>query len=282
MKTSAIVATNKTFNPLSIDDLKNIVPAAFQTKPHARMSNRYQFINTMDVVEKFIDAGFLPYSGNQINFRKETSLQGYQFHKVTLFHPDMVVLNSRGQVDEYFNIEILNSHNGYSKFALHGSFYRLACDNGMLALSNDLGHIVTRHTGENLAISTNEIIEKMAEQFEIMMKSVKKMKATQLSKEKQITLASKMAEIRAFKQKGKYNYNAEQLLTPLREQDKGNSLWKTYNVVQEKLIKGYNFDGGRVASEEDKKAARKLRAINHMKDQIDLNKAFFNEALAMM
>ena len=38
--------------------------------------------------------------------------------------------------------------------------------------------------------------------------------------------------------KGNENLNVEDLLSPTRQGDRGDELWKIFNVVQEKLIKG--------------------------------------------
>jgi hypothetical protein len=43
-------------------------------------------------------------------------------------------------------------------------------------------------------------------------------------------------------------FNLETLLKPLRVEDEGNSLWKVFNVAQEKLVRGgdqYRTVGGR-------------------------------------
>lgn len=274
----SIEATNKTLIALSRKKLKSLVPSAFQKSAHEKMSKHYQFISTANVIKLLEKAGFIPFTAAQIRFRKENINEGYQFHTISFYHPDLVILNKKEQIEEMFEISVSNSHNGYSKFSLHGSFYRLACDNGMLCMTNDLGHLVTRHSGDSLKIKSDELLQKLIEQFDLMCKNVKSMKSRQLTEERKVELATRMAEARAFKQEGKFDYNAEDLLRLLRKEDKGNSLWKVYNVIQEKLIKGYSFAEGLEASETDKKAARKLRAITHFQAQMDLNKEFFKIA----
>lgn len=269
-----IKATNKTLISLSRQKLKNMVPAAFQKAPHQKMSDKYQFISTEKIISLLEKAGFKPFRANQINYRKENDFEGYQFHKISFYHPEMIIFNTKGQIEEMFELSIANSHNGFSKFTLFGSFFRLACENGMLCLTNDLGHLVTRHMGDGLEMETKKLVETLTNEFQKMTKNVKKMKTKQLTSEKRIELAKKMAEARAFKQKGKFDYDVEKLLTPLRPADKGNSLWKTYNVIQEKLIKGFDFANGAVEVDDDKKTPRKLRAVNNFHSQMDLNKAF--------
>ena len=146
-----IVATNKVITPLTKAKLQDLVPAAFQSEANPKMSKHYQFVNTAEIISKLQKAGLKPFLANQLRYRQDKNDNvGYQMHKITFYHPDLVIMNAKGQIEEMFEVSISNSHNGYSKFSLFGSFYRLACDNGMLCMSNDMGHIVTRHMGEGV------------------------------------------------------------------------------------------------------------------------------------
>ncbi len=273
-----ILATNKTIIPLSNKDLQDMVPVAFQSEAHPKMSKNYQFVNTSSIIKQLSKAGLKPFRATQLRYRDEKNQNnGYQLHKITFYHPDLVILNTKNQIEEMFEVSITNSHNGYSKFSLFGSFFRLACDNGMLCMSNDMGHLVVRHMGEGLS-DLPALLDQLKDQYSLMAKNVKSMKKKSLSDEKMLELATKMAEARHFKQKGKFDYDAKELLKPLRDADKGRSLWKVYNVIQEKLIKGYDFAGGTEASADDKKAARKLRKVNHFQVQMDLNRNFWEIA----
>ena len=42
--------------------------------------------------------------------------------------------------------------------------------------------------------------------------------------------------------KGNETLNVEDLLSPIRTEDRGNELWKIFNVIQEKLIKHFLED----------------------------------------
>ena len=62
------------------------------------------------------------------------------------------------------------------------------------------------------------------------------------------------------------NLNVEDLLSPVRQGDRGNDLWKIFNVVQEKLVKG-----GLVFNDKKEKM-QKLRPITNIDRRIDVNK----------
>src|SRR5690606_20974660 len=144
---------------------------------------------------------------------KVSTYVGYQSHAVSFYHPDFVVINGKGQIEEYFQITVKNSHNGFSKLSIMSGFYRLVCDNGMLAMSENLGHIVTKHIGKDLKLNTVQIIQEISEQFNLMASSVKKMKSIYLTKEKQIGLAKRMIKIREsiFNPNSNTKYPAEEL-----------------------------------------------------------------------
>jgi hypothetical protein len=85
-----------------------------------------------------------------------------------------------------------------------------------------------------------------------------------LSDEQQVDFASKALLTRY--PKGNENLNVEDLLSPVRKGDRGNELWKIFNVVQEKLIKG-----GLVFNNKKEKM-QKLRPIINIDRRIDVNK----------
>ena len=50
----------------SLQDLQQTVPAAFSTKASPKMSNKYVFVPTFDIVEKFNQEGWNVYSAKQV------------------------------------------------------------------------------------------------------------------------------------------------------------------------------------------------------------------------
>ena len=64
------------------------------------------------------------------------------------------------------------------------------------------------------------------------------------------------------------------VLEPVRNEDKGNTLWNVYNVIQEKLIKG-NFN---YLEKNSKKKSRKMRKITGIVKDLQVNTNLFNLA----
>jgi hypothetical protein len=59
-------------------------------------------------------------------------------------------------------------------------------------------------------------------------------------------------------------------LTPTRNEDAGNSLWKVFNRVQERLVQG-NF----VYNNGNPRKSRKARSIKNLKRDIEFNEKLF-------
>jgi hypothetical protein len=59
--------------------------------------------------------------------------------------------------------------------------------------------------------------------------------------------------------------NIENLLSPLREEDNGNSVWKLFNVIQEKFVRGgtqYQSTKGRLVTMKNLKNFQSINKIN--------------------
>jgi hypothetical protein len=266
------IASNKKIQSLTNEDLLQFVPSAFAEKPSSKTSERYSYINTMDIVDKLRSIGLVASEAHQVRYRDLANQSlGFQKHSISFIHPEMTVINKKNQIEEMFEVRLVNSHNGSSKFSLFASFLRLACDNGMLCTSGDMGELITRHTGQGLSFDSDKAINTLKDQFGNMVKFSNKMKSKMLSNDNKIELATSMAKVRFAKQKDDFKFKAEELLTPIREADKGNSLWKVYNVVQEKLIKGF-----------DPSDSRKIRPVNHFDLQLNLNKELFESCKIFM
>jgi malic enzyme len=59
--------------------------------------------------------------------------------------------------------------------------------------------------------------------------------------------------------------NVEDFIRPLRHEDNGNTVWKTFNVIQEKFVRGglkYQSEKGRVTSMKQLKDFQAVNKIN--------------------
>lgn len=250
---------------LSFKDLEQLVPAAFTTKASPSTSKKYKFVSTLNAINALQTLGFKPVDARQKNLRHGNI--AFQKHYITFIHPDHVVKNNKGQIEEVIQIHIINSHNGSSRHRLEVSLYRLVCDNGMLGLGKNFVSMDLRHMGFD-QLELEGKITHVLESIPQMEKLIHKMKLIKMSEEIRKQLALEMATAR-FGIDNTKKIDLDKLLVPLREQDKKTDLWTTFNLVQEKLIKGgeYNNETG-----------RKIRAYKNFELQMDLNEKIFEVA----
>ena len=90
-----------------------------------------------------------------------------------------------------------------------------------------------------------------------------------LSEDQKLDFAKKALSIRKGVKEEELQMDEEtykDLLTPVRKEDEGNSLWNVYNVLQEKIVKG-----GYTTAEEGKKA-RKVRKVTSFIKELDFSR----------
>jgi len=209
---------------LNLEVLKTKVPAIFAEGPDPRMSNRYNFANSREILENLVDSGW------QINSAKQVGESQYSAHQVILRHNDF---NNVGDVLP--QIMFNNSHNGTSKMDISMGIFRLVCSNGLVVPASVANSISMKHVDLSTnftEIMTNDFFTKIPTIFNRM----GEMQDRKLGQREIEEFAHRAVNLR-FEKSAK-NVNVEDILMPYREEDKSNDLWTIFNVVQEKVIKG--------------------------------------------
>jgi hypothetical protein len=148
----------------------------------------------------------------------------------------------------------------------------MVCENGLVISTSTFEDVKMRHMG----YSFNELqvqIREMVEKLPLTVESLNKMQATELGKNQAVEFARKALSTRFPKDELKrIKIDLKDILTPVRNEDKGSDLWSVFNVVQEKIITG-DFDY-KVAGK-----LRKAREIKNFKQDQKINKELFDLAL---
>ena len=113
---------------------------------------------------------------------------------------------------------------------------------------------------------TNNVVEKIPE----ITSALQSFNEVELSEAQRYSLARKSINLRWSK--GNDNIDVKNMLEPTRKEDLGNSLWSTFNVLQEKLLKGglvYNLPKGRQQT---------VRALTNIDEQVRVNKGLWELA----
>lgn len=257
--------------PLTDEQLMRAAPSIFATQPYERMSDRYSFIPTIQVVEAMREHGFMPYSAFQSNTRIEGKAP-FTKHMIRFrdVRQEALALSSLALGQIFPELVVVNSHDGASSYQLDAGLFRLACLNGMMVEDSKLAGIRVKHSGDVLPVI--EASFATVKQFPDILGRIENFQALQLTDGQQKAYAESAAMLR-------YDTNesgtvlapmpTERLLTTRRSSDTGNSLWNTYNRVQENLTQGGLR--GRSAS------GRRLRTrpVNSISEDSRINKALW-------
>jgi hypothetical protein len=105
-----------------------------------------------------------------------------------------------------------------------------------------------------------------------LMERVTEYKSIALTKNEQVLVAEASLMVRYDDaQLAHYRVDIDKLLLPRRAADAEPTLWNTYNLLQEKLVKG----GDRVITDTNQHQRKKVVGINSVKEDIRVNKALW-------
>lgn len=238
---------------LSIQTLRNQVPAIFATSPSPSMSDKYTFVPTMEILENFEREGWQVFSARQIGKSQ------YANHEIRLRNGELPQVG-----DSLVEAVIRNSHNGMSTFSVGAGLYRLVCSNGLTVPTSVADAITVKHMRVDMG-AVRMITDEFADRLPLIQRSVGRMESTTLNEEKTMDLLKKASLIRWEKGSVPTSINLNGLLNPLRDGDVGNSVWKVFNVVQEKFVRGgtqYKSQRGRLTTMKELKNFQSINKIN--------------------
>lgn len=265
-----------TNRPLSNQELKTLAPSIFATEPWQGMSSRYKFIPTIDVVEKMRSEGFLPYKAGQ-SIARTPGKDAYTKHIIRFRDSrDNQVIRANRHVGEiYPELVLTNSHDGLSRYILDVGLWKLACLNGLVVQDKSFSQINVRHS-KNAADGVIEASYEVIEQFPKVLGRISEWQETRLTVPQQQAYATAALALRY--DEGMNPVGPDAVLRPNRQEDRNNSLWSTFNVVQEHLSRGGDrgwthtqLPGGNVRSR--RATTRPLKSIDQ---DTRLNKALWS------
>lgn len=247
----------KNNNSLTREELIELVPSAFANQQSPKVSNKYTFISTSTVLDDMEKLGWEPFNASQRKSRKSED---------ALFTKHLIRLRNDhiGKIgDSIPEVVLTNSHDGRNAFTLHAGLFRMVCSNGLVIADTTFQQVKIKHQWYSFD-EIRKIMDGMLEVVPKVITQVQTLNSVTLNDEQQIDFAAKALLTRY--PKGNENLNIEDLLSPVRQGDRGDQLWKIFNVVQEKLIKG-----GLVFNNKKEKM-QKLRPIINIDRRIDVNK----------
>ena len=240
-----------TMTVLTNDTLLDVAPAIFADTRYDGTSEKFTFVNTMNVIDMMRSEGFEPVRAKQVKPRK-IDRHAFARHVVTFRLPDTGQTPVGGLVPE---VILFNAHDGTSSYRLQAGIFRLVCENGLIVSDGVVNAIRIPHS----RIQANDILEStqiLVKSFPLVLDQINTWKATDLSHAQRLDFANEALTVRFGET---HPVTPAQVLEPRRNGDTSSDLFTTMNVVQENLIRGgmdYWTEKGR------KMRTRKLTAID--------------------
>jgi len=215
-------------NHLTREQMETVAPSAFAIHPSPIVSEKYVFLNTLEIVNVFESRGWLPIMAGQSRARKPEK-QGFQKHLLR-FRKENFEFKVNSAIPE---IVLKNSHDRSSALEFFLGIFNCVCLNGLIISRLQFESLYLKHFNIgsadvdhaiNLAlVSFTSIEEKIMEYQHVVLNNDQKNYFAALTHEQ-------------FKLRPEINSST--LLTPRRKEDENNTLWTVFNVIQENLLKG--------------------------------------------
>jgi hypothetical protein len=253
---------------LDNEALHRHVPSVFAREAHDSRSERYVYVPTIEIVEGLRREGWFPFFAMQA-VPRDGARRGHAKHMLRLRRDDGI-----GK-PEAAEVIIVNSHDGTSAYQMFAGMLRFVCTNSMIA-GERFEEVRVPHKG-GIQDQIIEGVYTVAEDFPRLIDATETMKDTRLSRDEQQVLAEASLVARYGEEESPVR--PDQIIAPRRREDAGQSLWQTFNVIQENLIRG-GLDGRRQTS--DGRIRRSTtRPINGIDQNVGLNRALWTLAEGM-
>ena len=266
---------------LNKSQLREICPVAFESAPtNPKVSGKYLFVNTEQIIDDLDKLGWKPVTAAQRKSRGVDTI--FSKHMITFQNPDIKITGKDGD-DSFPRIIMTNSHDGLQAFKFSVGIFRLVCSNGLVVADEKFSDFKIRHKGYTFK-ELRDVVAQAVQDLPNKVEVLNKMRTKILSKDEKEKLALDAMLIRAgiapdSDKAKKFEYDEEtieDILEPKRKEDKGDDLWKVFNVIQEKITQG-EFHAALKGAK-----VRKVRKIKSFEKDLQVNKELFKLATALV
>jgi hypothetical protein len=244
--------------------IKSTAPSVFATSASPKMTDKYTFVPTDQVLEFFDREGW------EIASVKQTGKGVHSLHEIRFRNSELPKVG-----DTLVEAIVKNSHNGSSAFSLSAGLFRLVCSNGLTVPTAVAERFTMRHNHFQLD-DVKELADKFSKKLPLIEQSVGRMMSRELTVDEKIDFVRESAKIRFNTEKTLNDMEILGLLSPNRQEDQGDDLWRVFNTVQEKFIRG----GVQVSNQRGKMS--KMRKIDNIIAQNTINTKLWELAEEMI
>ena len=216
--------------------IKEIAPSVFASSPSPKMSNKYVFVPTVDILEKFQKEGW------NVSSVKQIGKGQHAVHELRFRNGELPKVG-----DSLVEAIVRNSHNGMATFSVSAGLHRLVCSNGLTVPTSVAESFNIKHQRFDLD-DAKKLTESFATKLPMIENSVGKMMNKVLTDKERITFIKRAINLRWKSGSVPASLDVLSIVHPKREADMGKDVWTTFNVIQENFVKGglkYTTNSGR-------------------------------------
>lgn len=227
---------------ITVEQLKQQIPAIFSERPAGHVSPSYSFVPTHKIVTNLLAKGWVIDSARCPKFREDERRENGK-HEITFSHEKFNVEKAElGHLKPV--MRLINSHDWSSRFSFLVGLFRKMCGNGLYLSQGEIEQVNMRH--DDIPSDIDNLVDK----FEVMTVATcdkaSKWNQLMLDKQTQIEFAESALKLR-FGNKADADPNS--VLFARRPTDQGDDLWNTFNRIQENIIRGGFLNGNRKSRE---------------------------------
>ena len=219
--------------PLADEQMRLAAPSIFADDRHARRSDRYSHIPTIEVLRDLRREGFDPFMVAQGRSRID-GRSAHTRHMVRLRHSERAPSGT-----EVCELVLINSHDGACSFHTLAGVHSFGCSNDFVVASA-YGSNRVPHKGD-VQQAVIECALRVLDVFREVDLSIRRMKALEIDADTELAFAAAALELR-YGKRGEglppVPISALQLTEGRRPESIGTSLWQAFQRIQENAVRG--------------------------------------------
>ena len=271
------VGAYDTTEGLDLDVIRQRVPSVFAEGAHSSRSERFTFIPTGDVLAGLIREGFVPVEVRQGGSRI-AGKAAFTKHSVRLRQRGTApgIVGVSDQV--YPEIVISNAHDGTGAYVLNAGGYRVLCKNGLVA-SSSFSEQRVPHKG-NVIDNVIEGVFSVVEDLPRITDQANEWAHLPIAPAQQVAFARAALQLRWQPEEDATGslvstapIEGDVLNRARRIGDQGADVWRTFNRVQEGLLRGGQHYVSR--NRNGRNTNRHVGTVNSVDDNRRLNQALW-------
>ena len=212
-------------NSLSLQNLGSKVPSLFANTASPKVSDKYAFVPTLEIIEKFEQDGW------KIASAIQKGKSEFHAHEIRLSNGQLPAVG-----DSLIQAVIQNSHDGTKPLHIQAGLFRLVCSNGLTIPTAAAADFKLRHKGLEMG-DIRRITDEFAKTIPQLQTKVEIFETKIMNEEESVDFVNKAMMLR-WNHGSLPKIDVESWLEPLRKEDQDPTMWKVFNRVQEKFVRG--------------------------------------------